>query len=118
MGRSSITGAVAGGWFLRNILKALLQMDAEDPSSSQKRRKVGPGVTLVESGDHVVLSFAVYCRHCFYCSIGRPVLCDNTLNTHCPWGYAVMTGVGAVFNTVKVELGEQRRGHWMRRGRA
>jgi Zn-dependent alcohol dehydrogenase len=39
--------------------------------------EVGPDVTLVKPGDHVVLSFAPYCGHCFYCSIGRPVLCDN-----------------------------------------
>jgi NDMA-dependent alcohol dehydrogenase len=39
--------------------------------------EVGPGVSLVKPGDHVVLSFAPYCGHCYYCSIGRPVLCDN-----------------------------------------
>jgi NDMA-dependent alcohol dehydrogenase len=39
--------------------------------------EVGPGVTLVKPGDHVVLSFAPYCGRCFYCSVGRPVLCDN-----------------------------------------
>jgi S-(hydroxymethyl)glutathione dehydrogenase / alcohol dehydrogenase len=39
--------------------------------------EVGPDVTLVKPGDHVVLSFAPYCGHCYYCSIGRPVLCDN-----------------------------------------
>ncbi len=40
-------------------------------------REVGPGVSLVRPGDHVVLSFAPYCGHCYYCSLGRPVLCDN-----------------------------------------
>src|SRR5713226_5280562 len=39
--------------------------------------EVGPDVSLVKAGDHVVLSFAPYCGRCFYCSIGRPVLCDN-----------------------------------------
>jgi NDMA-dependent alcohol dehydrogenase len=39
--------------------------------------EVGPGVTSVKAGDHVVLSFAPYCGRCYYCSIGRPVLCDN-----------------------------------------
>ena len=38
---------------------------------------VGPEATLVKPGDHVVLSFAPYCGHCYYCAIGRPVLCDN-----------------------------------------
>jgi NDMA-dependent alcohol dehydrogenase len=39
--------------------------------------EVGPEVTLVKPGDHVVLSLAPYCGHCYYCAIGRPVLCDN-----------------------------------------
>jgi len=39
--------------------------------------EVGPEVTMVKPGDHVVLSFAPYCGHCYYCSLGRPVLCDN-----------------------------------------
>jgi Zn-dependent alcohol dehydrogenase len=34
-------------------------------------------VTLVKRGDHVVLSFAPYCGHCYYCGLERPVLCDN-----------------------------------------
>ncbi len=32
--------------------------------------EVGPDVSLVKAGDHVVLSFAPYCGRCFYCSIG------------------------------------------------
>ena len=39
--------------------------------------EVGPGVSLVKAGDHVVLSFAPYCGRCYYCSIGSPVLCTN-----------------------------------------
>jgi S-(hydroxymethyl)glutathione dehydrogenase/alcohol dehydrogenase len=39
--------------------------------------EVGPQVTLVKRGDHVVLSFAPYCGHCYYCGLERPVLCDN-----------------------------------------
>jgi S-(hydroxymethyl)glutathione dehydrogenase/alcohol dehydrogenase len=39
--------------------------------------EVGPGVTLVGPGDHVVLSFAPYCGRCYYCALGRPVLCEN-----------------------------------------
>ncbi len=40
--------------------------------------EVGSGVTMVKPGDHVVLSLAPYCGHCYYCSIGRPILCGNT----------------------------------------
>jgi len=39
--------------------------------------EVGPEVTLVKPGDHVVLSFAPYCGRCYYCALGRPVLCEN-----------------------------------------
>jgi NDMA-dependent alcohol dehydrogenase len=41
--------------------------------------EVGPGVTLVKPGDHVVLSAVPYCGHCYYCSFGEFVQCDNTV---------------------------------------
>ncbi|MEN9751922.1 MAG: hypothetical protein RLZZ600_969 [Actinomycetota bacterium] len=37
---------------------------------------VGPGVTKVEVGDHVLLSFD-YCGHCANCSSGKPGYCEN-----------------------------------------
>jgi len=37
---------------------------------------VGPGVTKVRPGDHVVCSFIPSCGHCRYCSTGRQSLCD------------------------------------------
>ena len=37
---------------------------------------VGPGVTKVKPGDHVVCSFIPSCGHCRYCSTGRQALCD------------------------------------------
>ncbi|MUL48316.1 NDMA-dependent alcohol dehydrogenase [Mycobacterium sp. CBMA293] len=37
---------------------------------------VGPGVTKVKPGDHVVCSFIPSCGHCRYCSTGRQNLCD------------------------------------------
>jgi S-(hydroxymethyl)glutathione dehydrogenase/alcohol dehydrogenase len=39
--------------------------------------KVGEGVTYVQPGDHVVLSFIPTCGTCYYCAIGRPVLCSQ-----------------------------------------
>ena len=36
---------------------------------------VGPGVTLVKPGDHVVLSFVPSCGHCSYCVRGYTNLC-------------------------------------------
>lgn len=37
---------------------------------------VGPGVTSVAEGDHVVLSFIPSCGRCHYCSTGHQNLCD------------------------------------------
>ncbi|NEW40460.1 NDMA-dependent alcohol dehydrogenase [Nocardia cyriacigeorgica] len=37
---------------------------------------IGPGVTKVKPGDHVVCSFIPNCGHCRYCSTGRQNLCD------------------------------------------
>ncbi len=116
--------------------------------------KVGEGVTYVQPGDHVVLSFVPTCGACYYCTIGRPVLCtegggrggamkdgttrlkkgdqvmrpfaqvgsfaeyavvpeggvvkireDAPLDKVSLVGCGVMTGVGAVANTAKVEPG-------------
>ena len=38
--------------------------------------EVGPGVTAVRPGDHVVLLFRANCGHCEFCSLGRPALCS------------------------------------------
>jgi NDMA-dependent alcohol dehydrogenase len=37
---------------------------------------VGPGVTKVAKGDHVVCAFIPACGHCRWCSTGRQSLCD------------------------------------------
>ena len=39
--------------------------------------EVGPGVTNVKRGDHVIFSFRPQCGRCLYCSIGRSILCDG-----------------------------------------
>src|SRR5690242_12436118 len=39
-------------------------------------REVGPGVTSVVPGDHVVLVFVPSCGHCIPCATGRPALCE------------------------------------------
>jgi alcohol dehydrogenase (nicotinoprotein) len=41
---------------------------------------VGPGVTRVAVGDHVVCSFIPACGACRYCSTGRQNLCDEGKN--------------------------------------
>jgi NDMA-dependent alcohol dehydrogenase len=46
---------------------------------------VGPNVTRVQVGDHVVCSFIPACGVCRYCSTGRQNLCD--------WGAQMMTGM-------------------------
>ena len=37
---------------------------------------VGPGVTTVREGDHVLTSYIPSCGRCPYCVVGRPNLCD------------------------------------------
>ena len=49
--------------------------------------EVGPGVTKVKPGDHVVCSFIPSCGVCRYCSTGRQNLCDmgaTILGAACP----------------------------------
>ena len=38
--------------------------------------EVGPGVTDLEVGDHVVMVFVPSCGHCVPCAEGRPALCE------------------------------------------
>ena len=52
---------------------------------------VGPGVTSVSEGDHVVLSFIPACGRCHYCSTGRQNLCD--LGAHLLAGLPIADGV-------------------------
>jgi S-(hydroxymethyl)glutathione dehydrogenase/alcohol dehydrogenase len=115
---------------------------------------VGPGVTTVQPGDHVILTWMYPCHRCRECSRGRPAHCqkalvsmaslggvdgtprfksrgtdihhfvgtfseytvvpergvlpirtDAPLDKLCLVGCGVMTAVGAVFNTAKVEPG-------------
>ncbi|MBM3132939.1 MAG: alcohol dehydrogenase, partial [Chloroflexi bacterium] len=41
--------------------------------------KVGPGVTAVQPGDHVVLLAISPCGTCRYCVEGQPALCQSTV---------------------------------------
>src|SRR5690349_10768886 len=46
--------------------------------------EVGPGVTRVKPGDHVVCSFIPNCGICRYCATGRQSICD--------WGATILEG--------------------------
>lgn len=39
--------------------------------------KVGPGVTTLEKGDHVICCWMVSCGTCFQCMSGNPTLCET-----------------------------------------
>src|SRR3954454_23810497 len=39
--------------------------------------EVGPGVTRVKRGDHIVCSFIPACGFCRYCATGHSSLCNN-----------------------------------------
>jgi len=40
-------------------------------------QEVGPGVSNVRPGDHIIFSFRPHCGRCLYCSTGRTILCDG-----------------------------------------
>jgi Zn-dependent alcohol dehydrogenase len=40
---------------------------------------VGPGVSAIAPGDRVVLNLAPGCGHCRHCMVGRPILCQASL---------------------------------------
>jgi S-(hydroxymethyl)glutathione dehydrogenase/alcohol dehydrogenase len=41
--------------------------------------EVGPAVTKLRKGDHVILSWNPHCGHCFYCDRALPILCVDYL---------------------------------------
>jgi S-(hydroxymethyl)glutathione dehydrogenase / alcohol dehydrogenase len=41
--------------------------------------EIGPAVTKVRKGDHVILSWNPHCGHCFYCDRDLPILCQDYL---------------------------------------
>jgi S-(hydroxymethyl)glutathione dehydrogenase / alcohol dehydrogenase len=45
-------------------------------------REIGPGVTGVQVGDHVVMSLLRSCGRCFYCSKGDTHLCEGDFALH------------------------------------
>ena len=55
----------------RAFLPAILGHEASGVVES-----VGAAVTRVSPGDHVILSWAPNCGHCFYCEKSLPVMCD------------------------------------------
>lgn len=44
--------------------------------------KVGPGVTTLKPGDHVILMVAYSCGKCRYCAIGQTAMCSEWLTYH------------------------------------
>jgi S-(hydroxymethyl)glutathione dehydrogenase/alcohol dehydrogenase len=62
---------------------------------------VGDGVTHVAGGDHVVLSWVVPCRHCFFCLGGHTELCEHGMDHAFAGPYATVDGAGvhATFGT-------------------
>lgn len=63
--------------------------------------EVGPGVTSVAPGDHVVVSWIVPCRACAACRRGQPTLCDSGMQHVMggPYGTANGDPVRAGFGT-------------------
>jgi Zn-dependent alcohol dehydrogenase len=66
--------------------------------------EVGPGVTRVRPGDHVVLNWAPNCGACFYCLNDKPNLCAAYLGPL--WNGTMMDG------TTRLSRGGQKVYHW------
>ncbi|MFQ5667046.1 MAG: Zn-dependent alcohol dehydrogenase [Candidatus Binatia bacterium] len=65
---------------------------------------VGPGVTSVKKGDHVVLTWLYSCGHCRDCGRGKPHLCDAA---------AMATMTGAMYDgTTRFTVGGSEMRHW------
>jgi alcohol dehydrogenase (nicotinoprotein) len=61
--------------------------------------EVGPGVTRVKAGDHVVCSFIPNCGVCHWCATGQQAICDmgaTILEGYLPGGRFPFSGPGAV----------------------
>lgn len=65
---------------------------------------VGPGVTRVRPGDHVVLSWTPDCGECFYCQHGKPNLCETF--TGPIWAGVMLDG------TPRLHRGDEPIYHW------
>ena len=65
--------------------------------------RVGEGVSYVEAGDHVIMSFKPFCGACYYCLRGAPQLCsDQSLNASMA---ARLTWKGGIFGAQQRGVG-------------
>ncbi|APV51145.1 alcohol dehydrogenase [Betaproteobacteria bacterium GR16-43] len=65
--------------------------------------ELGPGVSDLKKGDHVVLVFVPSCGHCAPCAEGRPALCEpgavaNTAGTLLSGERRIFRGDGSIVN--------------------
>lgn len=89
-----------GDVLIRNRASGLCHTDLEVIEGTQRRplpvvlghegagivEDVGPGVTTVQPGDHVVASWNPFCGGCFYCGADQPILCE-IFTRHQPAGH-------------------------------
>ncbi len=73
--------------------------------------EVGPQVTLIQPGDHVIVSLIRSCGRCYFCSQGQPHMCestfamDNESRLHTKAGQPILQGlrIGAFAEYVVVD---------------
>ena len=65
--------------------------------------EIGPGVTGLAPGDHVVVDPVVACGHCYPCRIGRPNVCANleVMGVHRDGGFRSRLAIPAA-NAIRV----------------
>jgi S-(hydroxymethyl)glutathione dehydrogenase/alcohol dehydrogenase len=67
--------------------------------------KVGPGATMLQPGDHVILMVSFSCGKCRYCVEGKPTMCVGNMDT-----LAMASLPGGV---KRLRKGDQELGHFM-----
>ncbi len=67
--------------------------------------KVGPGVTMLQPGDHVILMVSYSCGKCRYCVEGKPTMCIGNMDT---LAMASLPG-----GAKRLHKGDQEIGHFM-----
>ncbi|HXQ75028.1 MAG TPA: Zn-dependent alcohol dehydrogenase [Acidimicrobiales bacterium] len=69
--------------------------------------EVGPSVTRVAVGDHVVLTWMPPCRQCFWCLAGQPMLCNTGMAESIGGPYASVDGAKLIRGLGTATFAEQ-----------
>ena len=66
--------------------------------------EIGPGVTNVKVGDHVIVSLTPQCGECMFCKEGKPFLCAQMAEVI--WKGSLLDGTKRLKNSKGEEIGQ------------